>query len=262
VVTGASRPASTVTLSTSETPAGIEEVAAADDAITLALSSATTLAARSVDVVVQAHPLRKEMAEQLAADLGGTVVFDPDPDGYRSPWRTYRACLERPAATSHRLVLQDDVAVCPNLIPAVERIADAMPDHPVALFVSPQSVMGVIEMERSCRQDRPYARWPVGQWIPAVAVLWPLQLVEPLLAYVDRQDWPVQFSADDEILGRATRAIPVDVYATVPSLVEHPDLVDSVVRNGRARQGKNPDRLAWCLIDGDPLKIDWTLTPT
>jgi hypothetical protein len=211
----------------------------------------------TLEVVVQAHPRRSHLAEKLAADLSGSVVYDPEPDGYPSPWRCYRACLEREPSTTHRLVIQEDAIVCANFLPAVERIIEARPVDPVVLFASPQAFLGVISMERACRADETFALWPAGFWVPAVAVIWPVERIPVVLAYVDKKKWPETFRADDEIIGRATSDNKIPVWATVPSLVEHPDQAPSVVAKNRARQGKNRDRLAWCLIDGDPLSVDW-----
>ena len=81
------------------------------------------------------------------------------------------------------------------------------------------------------------------------------------LAWVDAQGWPYAFNADDEIIGRLTRALGIPVYATVPSLVDHPDDVASIVGSREPMFGGNRDRVAHCYIGdhADPRGIRWSL---
>lgn len=215
----------------------------------------------SFDVLVQHHPRRAELiAPLLAAVPVASVVADPDPDAYRSPWRTYRECLSRPMTATHRVVLQDDVTVCRNFLPALDLVIAARPDNPIVLFVGGHPLPMVERMQNACAADRTFADWPTDSWVAAVAVIWPVRTVAPVVEWVDAQRWPVEFSADDEILGRATRALGIPVVATVPSLVQHPDMVESVTGRRRAAYGENLDRVAWCFADDagcDPLELDW-----
>ncbi len=200
----------------------------------------------------------------MAADLqallpGSQLAVDPDPTAYRSPWRTYRHALTTtPADATHRLVIQDDTVPAPNLLVALGRVIETKPDVPMVLFVSPQHGMATAQLFRACERGSCFAVVPASPiWIPVVAVIWPTQLIAPIVKWVDEQKWPVRFSADDEILGRACRALGIEVWMTVPSLVEHPDLVDSITRKDTSGHGLNRDRQASCFIAGDPLDIDW-----
>jgi hypothetical protein len=93
--------------------------------------------------------------------------------------------------------------------------------------------------------------------VPAVALVWPVTLIDPVLEWADRQTWPRHFRADDEIIGQAMTALGTRVLATVPSLVEHPDDQPSLVGHRPPLKGLNLDRVAVCFIDGDPLELDW-----
>lgn len=198
------------------------------------------------------------MAEALAERVGGEVVFDPDPLGYPSPWRTYRHALTlTPENASHRVVIQDDAHVCVNFTEALEHVVAARPDSPIVLFVAGHPKEHVRVLMRACDRDEPFAVLPPDQWVPAVAVIWPVGVIRPILDWVDEQDYPVQFRADDEILGRATRALSIPILCTVPSLVEHPDITPSIMGKYRSKAGEDPNRVAACFIDGDPLDIDW-----
>ena len=81
------------------------------------------------------------MAAALASPLSDAeLVVDPDPFGtYRSPWRTYRAALERtPARATHRLVIQDDVTLSRDFDVVVRKAVAARPDRLLVFFVGGQ----------------------------------------------------------------------------------------------------------------------------
>lgn len=218
-----------------------------------------------LSVAVQHHPDRDDMLPRLLARLGhAQIVHDPDPaNPHRSPWRTYRRALEMtPAWATHRLVMQDDALPCPAFAAAAPLALAARPDRLVAFCVCGQPRRSAINVLRASEKGESWAKLDHHLWIPAIAVAWPVELIEPALAFVDAQAWPEQFRADDEILGRIATGLRVTALATVPSLVDHPDLVPSLVGK-RARGGKDPGRVAACFIaDGcDPSRIDWNVGP-
>lgn len=219
----------------------------------------------SLDVCVQHHPSRADLLPALLRALPASrVVADPEPTGYRSAWRTYQACLEQPVETSHRLVVQDDALPCRDFVTVVERAIEARPENPLVLFAANTPAVLVEVMEYACETGRGFAPLPAGCWVPAVAVVWPTGLIPGILDYVAAQNWPRVFTADDEILGRASRALGARVLVTVPSLVQHPDVAPSVVSRRREMRGLDLGRVAWCFADDagvDPLAINW-LTPT
>lgn len=203
------------------------------------------------------------MAEALAAQIDGCeIVYDPmPPNTPPSAWRTYREALERtPAGATHRLIIQDDSLLCRDFAEVLPRVAAAQPDALVCLFVAGHPTNCANAVFAACDADRPFCDLPVAQWIPAVATMWPVSLIAPALEYVDGQAWPAAFCADDEIIGRAVRALGARVVATVPSLVEHPDEVESIAGRWRPMAGKNANRVAACFIHDlcEPLAIDWT----
>jgi len=98
---------------------------------------------------------------------------------------------------------------------------------------------------------------PRFSWFPAVAVAWPVRLIAPLLEYVDQQPWAQTHRADDEIIGRFLRHHGETPYATVPSLVDHPDDVPSLIGT-RHRGGLNPARVVACWVGDCPAdEINW-----
>lgn len=227
----------------------------------------------SVSLAIQAHPLRAEFAERLAVEcLGGRaeIVYDPEPDGHRNPWRTYRLALERgldaPAGTTHRAVLQDDVYVCDYFVETVEAACAAQPDRVMAFFVAGHPLAHVNRVRKAIALGFPFAEMENTTWLPVVATAWPVDLLERLLDWVDRRfaerRFPPGMTADDELCGRWLREAGIRALATVPSLVEHPDSVFSIASNGRrGATGLDHTRRALYFVeddDTDPRGIDWT----
>lgn len=216
-----------------------------------------------IAVAVQTHPTREEMARALAARIpGAEIVLDPAPTEYRSPWRTYRHALERQLASNNRathlLVIQDDTEICRNFWGGLHKVVAARPFDLISLFVGGAPYNSRDAVWAACDRDETFALLPTAQWVPAIAVVWPTPVIGPALDWAAAQRWPPRFTADDEIIGRIKTALGLQAWATVPNLVEHPDVVPSLVGKMRAMAGKNLDRVSCCFPEGlDPLTIDW-----
>lgn len=217
--------------------------------------------AAAIAVRVQHHPARDALLPPLLADLpGAEVVADPDPDRDRNPWRTYRACLERPlpVGATHLLVLQDDVRLCRNFLPAVELLAG---EEPLALFLggAPQ------HSARNALAKPRYSIVPLhgASFVPVVALLWPRAHVASVLSWLQTAKLPGGSGArsDDAIIGRWSRKTRTQVWATTPSLVEHPDVSESLIGK-KAGAGRIVWRVAhhWIGPEADPLAQEWTRT--
>lgn len=214
-----------------------------------------------VQTVVQHDPRRAELLPGLFAALpaDARVITDPGADEkQRSPWRCYRACLEAlELDASHLLIVQDDAQVCRDFAAAVDLIASVRPADPVCLFVP-----GVGRNHRrildACYRDARWTELDPADWVPVVAVVWPRRHVMELLAFVDRKRYPPSRTADDGIAGDWARETKTRVVATVPSLVEHPDRVPSLVKTAHF-SGMNPQRCAACWLGEElsPLTLQW-----
>jgi hypothetical protein len=213
-----------------------------------------------LSAAIQTHPKRADLAAALAASAGGPVdlAVDPEPTGVPSPWRTYRHALETtPAWATHRLVVQDDVTACSGFLPAVAAAVAAQPSRLLAFFVGGRPREAARAVWEASEHGLPWAELQNHHWCPAVCLCWPVPLIEPLLAYVDAQNWPAAFRADDEIIGRFCRVSGERPLASAPSLVQHEDVVPSLIGT-RAHGGADLGRVAACWIgDCDPAGIDW-----
>lgn len=217
-----------------------------------------------VSRAVQAHPDRWELAHTLADRIDADVVFDPNPDDGLKPWRTFRHLLETtPDTATHRFQIQDDATPCAGLAAAVDAAVAAQPDRLIIFFVGGHPAQNARQVLDACAHDRPFATLSHQAFVPCVSTCWPRALIADLLEFVEAQKWPRAFAADDEIVGRWARARRVWPLASVPSLVEHHDLVASVIRR-RQMNGLDPGRRAACWIGdcaGCVEEIDWTVEP-
>lgn len=220
-----------------------------------------------MSVAVQAHPARAVMAEQLARQIHGEVVYDPEPDGPRQAWRTYRrALLETPgidaygAPPSHRLVIQDDTIVCVGFNQAVRKAVAARPDRLIALHTGSQSWAHWSAILNASERGSSWAELPNDRWCPAVALVWPFELICPFVCFCDDMHWPDNFGADDERIGKWLAAHGMSALATVPSLVEHPDTEPSVIRKYNHNGQGSGNRVAACFAGPgcDVSTIDWS----
>jgi hypothetical protein len=214
---------------------------------------------------IQHHPSRAYLLPELLErlDAEAEVVTDPEPDAQMpSPWRTYRACLELPpAGATHLLVLQDDVLPCRNLVAACEQIAAPWP---VCLFLGGAPVRTAREAARTLRRGGRYVDVHRGEWVPVIAVLWPVEAAARLLEWCDRDDVKLPGHpnprSDDAVVGKWAKLNRERVTATVPSLVQHPDIEPSLIGK-RARAGRTAWRVAAHWIgEEDPLDMQWGLT--
>lgn len=186
------------------------------------------------------------------------VVTDPEPNAeLPSPWRCYQACLTDPPDCSHLLIVQDDVTLCRNFGSAVKRIAVANPDTVVALFVGKEAVYrtGRDILQAANRGER-YIPLRQNDPLPVVATLWPIAKAQHFL------DWSIKHpmlnrgrpNRSDDARGASWKnRTKQHILVTVPNLVQHPDVVPSLIR---IRAG---GRVAALYIGGgDPLEIDWS----
>lgn len=225
-----------------------------------------------LSIAIQHSPVRDGLVADLVADLAAPpgmvdLATDPAPppddapptSPLRSPWRTYRHALETtPPWATHRLVLQDDVIACPGFAAAAAAALLARPDRVVSFYVGGNARLAAARVTHAAAQGHAWATITRYDWVPAVALAWPVRLLPPFLAWVDQQQWPPSFRADDQIIGMFLRRQGEPLLATVPSLIDHPDDVPSLISN-RARGGRDRLRVAACWIgDCDPAGIDWT----
>ena len=187
---------------------------------------------------IQHHPARAHLLPPLKAALFGLPVEVIEDNGDRvNPWRAYRACLEPPAPTraTHVLVIQDDTQPCTGFPQALTEALAGAGDCPVALFVSRQALRTAPRFQLALQRGEPWCEWDLREgWVNVVALVWPVAVIPEFLAWCDSRGYHSGFwRADDAIVGEFMRKTGRTVLATVPCLVEHPDVEPSVAQPRR-----------------------------
>jgi hypothetical protein len=211
-----------------------------------------------LSIAVEHHPSRADLLNR-SAHLNPDIVVDPEPDGIRNSWRTYRYALETtPDGCTHRLVVQDDAQFCTGFREQAEAAIAAKPDALVVFFVSTALRRTSRNMLQACARGEHWVQISPGGgelWVPVVATSWPAVIIPDFLAWCDRRGYTKQrFRADDAIVGRYVNEQRIPCWATVPSLVEHPDDVVSIAGTRRASQ--RIPRHATCFWD-EVTPLEW-----
>ncbi len=198
----------------------------------------------SLAVVVQHHPARAGLLDALVRDLGECdVITDPDPDGKPSPIRTYLACLRAmPPWASHLLIVQDDARPCHDFRAKAQAAVESRPDTIVALFLAGAPAKSARLARQAHRRGERWVLLHPNDWCPTVCTVWPRDLAVRFLAFTEERHALVRVG-DDNVAGAFVTSEKVPVWVTVPSLVEHPDVVPSLIGR-KAGAGANGFRVA------------------
>lgn len=200
-------------------------------------------------VVVQHHPARADIIGRLldgCAPLELLVVCDaggPQPD----PWRCYLQCVRAAldSGHSHVVIVQDDATVCPDFAAELGCCIAGAPEHLLVLYLASYPGRSATRARAARQRGDCYAEVVTGlrDLVPVVGNCYPIGLLRELL------DWSDAFEkrpsrSDDYMVGRWCHERQVPVLATIPSLVQHPDDVPSLIGNGAGAHGRNRARSA------------------
>lgn len=142
---------------------------------------------------------------------------------------------------THLLVVQDDAWPCDGFeARMLDRVAEK-PDDLIAFF-TPGAASHRRAIVRATMKNERWARLH-GGWIPAVALCWPIYRAREFAAHVDVRYDVTKHRADDAPIGVWATRNRVTVFATVPSLVEHPDIERSLIGKKNSA-GRNRSRVA------------------
>lgn len=210
---------------------------------------------------IQHRAGRDEPLKRLMQNLPPAVQVITDDGEELNPWRGYRLCLTDLPESGHVAVLQDDTIVGRNFVPALERIAAANPLRVVELFMSMQPKRTHNRASMRYGKSR-YVDVHSQDLVHVVALLWPVEKARAFLAWVDESPARLRgerFQSDDATVTRWMQLTKERIRATVPSIVQHPDDVPSIVNCHRVKHGADRGRTAGYWIgDADPLELDWS----
>jgi hydroxymethylpyrimidine pyrophosphatase-like HAD family hydrolase len=170
-------------------------------------------------------------------ELDAEVVLDPDPAGSPQAMRTARvAWRTAPADASHRIVLQDDVTLCPGFLDAVHEIVAVVPRGAVSLFAEWGS-RGASSLRQAALLGYGFAA-VTNNYVPTQALIVPAGVARGFDAYVAEHE--PDCTQDDLAMARYLERSGVDTRLSVPNLVEHSETTSLVGNDFMGR------RLATC----------------
>ncbi|HCU52095.1 MAG TPA: hypothetical protein DGG94_20240, partial [Micromonosporaceae bacterium] len=210
-----------------------------------------------LSAVVMHHPSREHRLAELArtsAPLRLRVVSDPDPGGAPSPLRTAKVAWSAVAeGATHHLVLQDDVALPDGFARMLTEAIKHRPDAGIALYVNWNSPQNAYHARRAAALGTAWA--PLSRWeyTPALGFVLPAATARGLGRYLCTL--PDEVRDDDECITRFCRESGVQVFATVPNLVQH---VDGPSLSGYDFHGL---RRSVAFVGDAHAAVDWTVDP-
>lgn len=173
-------------------------------------------------------------------ELDMEVVLDPDPGGSPQAMRTARvAWRTAPADASHRIVLQDDVTLCPDFLGAVHDIVAVVPRSAVSLFAEWGS-RAASSLRQASLLGYGFAA-VTNNYVPTQALILPANVARGFDRYV--AEYEPDCTQDDLAMAHYLERSGVDTRLSVPNLVEHSEITSLVGNDFMGR------RLATCYAD-------------
>jgi hypothetical protein len=210
-----------------------------------------------LSAVVMHHPSRDHLVPELVrmcAPLRLRIIADPDPSGQPSPLRTAKRAWAAVAdGASHHLVLQDDVVLPPGFAGLLGEAIAHRPDAGIALYVNWNSPQNAYHARRAAVAGSAWA--PLSRWeyTPALGFVLPAGAARALGEYLSQL--PDDARDDDEGITRFCRDAGLEVYATVPNLLEH---ADGPSLSGYDFHGR---RRSVAYVGDTGPEVDWAIDP-
>jgi hypothetical protein len=174
------------------------------------------------------------------------LVFDSTGNLWESAKRTL---TNYPKGTTHVLLLQDDVLICDNFMPAVRQIVDALPDKPITLFSNRVSI------ENARAAGVHYVQ--LTKWLMAQTYIMPVSIIDDFIAWAELHIKPSIYF-DDNRWAMYFYYHGMKVWATAPSLVEHIGWNATTLRPYNEAFDRNNRMARWYIgIQKSALDIDW-----
>jgi hypothetical protein len=211
-----------------------------------------------IDVCVNGHPARVEDWERIREQL--SFQYENVQESPFLPFREVldywgegiypthlKALRETRTEATHALFLQEDILLCENFLPAVQRTVEVYPDDIISYYC-PRKICTVEH-----QNGRSWVAIRGGIW--GQAMLYPVRHIPAIL------DWCAStltdnYPHDDTAITAYCLDKGIRAMITIPSLVEHVGYDRSLLGHS-AQIGKNVRRAALYIGDTDPLSIDW-----
>lgn len=136
--------------------------------------------------------------------------------------------------------------MCRNFAATVTRVVELQPDVPISLFMSRLPDVDYKRALQEMKRGKKLMALRGGRrFIHAIAIVWPIEQARSFLEFTQTQRLPGAQPprSDDAAIGHWSVMTRQQVFACLPSIVNHPDEVDSVIGK-RAMWGKDKARTA------------------
>lgn len=152
------------------------------------------------------------MAHALMRQLPHDAELFMDPYSQGAWPNIKRAWMAQRSGCTHRLVLEEDVELCPHFVEAATRAIAARPNDVIDFFaIKP----GIVEARA---EGKHWVSYGARAWGPAMAM--PMEWGPRMVAWADETFRPEYRGGDARILLWAASQ-GRRIYATAPSLVQH-----------------------------------------
>lgn len=184
---------------------------------------------KKLSIVIMAHPKRQEWAKELSQKLGAPIVYDR----INNLWDTCRrAWLSIDKDAEYGLVLQDDAIVCENFKEKAERY---LTDDFIYSFFAGKLLASRINKAIKEKKDFVIA----GMIFNEVALCMKTKHIERMVEFCDSRN-----AQNDQDITKWARLAKIDIFYTVPSLVDHRD-GESIYRKNFNKPEPNQSRPAY-----------------
>lgn len=126
------------------------------------------------------------------------------------------------------LIVQDDARPSRGWRASAEQAIDEKPDALLALFLAGSPHRSALLARKAHERGERWIQMRHDDWTPTVALVWPRARIAEFFAW--REGWrdPIGIG-DDNLMGEFTKRCLVPVWATVPSLIDHPNIEPSLI---------------------------------
>jgi len=144
--------------------------------------------------------------------------------------------------------MQDDCVPVEGFLTAADRVRDVLPEAMICFCVQGMLAHSRTAYDNALRYGPNLVQLRGLMWVPALAVGWTPTLASCASTWEQTQRRSPRWKGDDAVLVAFANYCRVEVWATAPSIVDHPD--DTVSLIGKRAYGR-PNRRPIALHDGN-----------
>lgn len=168
---------------------------------------------KTIDIKIMAHSSRRDNVLKICKQLNmdeSIVVYDDRENGGDALYTARKAWLTPiKEGITHRLVLQDDVLLCDNFLDIVSDVINTMKDKVISLF-------NLVPIELTKNKECCYRKF---ETLSGTAIIMPVVYIKNCWDWIDKHCGECKH--DDLMIAEYCKKHYIDMYTTIPSLVQH-----------------------------------------